>query len=258
MANIADKLGLTNEVREIKIGKSFGSNGNSCFHTIRYDFKPASVDTKKMAAVDIGEGNQVTVTVPHIEGSGTAQTVFKGSKKPYQKECVLIIDHDTGEITLEKLSCNVQLKKTRAEGNLRNRSITPVENVLSKKSPNQKGSPQKPLWSSSNHHSPVQKCSPLPRSPPNCSQQLSPTNQTSPSMPCLVPPTSNSNPKHSMFTPQEASLNSVENIVHSSTPANPVSRSSTSSQPPSSNVLPSMPKFSQLSEDLQLSESDSD
>lgn len=30
------------------------------------DFKPASVDMNKMATVDVGTNNQVTVTVPHL------------------------------------------------------------------------------------------------------------------------------------------------------------------------------------------------
>lgn len=77
------------------------------------DFKPASVDESKRATVDVGANHQVTVTVPHQNGSGTAQTVFKGSHRPYQRECVLIIDRTTGEITLEKLTNNIQLKKTR-------------------------------------------------------------------------------------------------------------------------------------------------
>lgn len=83
-----------------------------CFYVLD-DFKPASVDVKKMATVDVGSNNQVTVTVPHLDGAGTTHTVFKGNRKPYQKECVLIIDHSTGEITLEKLSNNIQVKKTR-------------------------------------------------------------------------------------------------------------------------------------------------
>ena len=78
------------------------------------DFKPASVDTSKMATVDILPNNEVNVTVPHCDSAGAAQTsVFRGPKKPYAKECVLIIDHNTGEITLERLSHNIQLKKTR-------------------------------------------------------------------------------------------------------------------------------------------------
>ena len=39
---------------------------------------------------------------------------FRGNlKEPGQKECVLIIDRHTGEITLEKLSGHMLLKKTR-------------------------------------------------------------------------------------------------------------------------------------------------
>lgn len=39
--------------------------------------------------------------------------MFKGNQRPYQKECVLIIDRSTGTITLERLSSNIQVKKTR-------------------------------------------------------------------------------------------------------------------------------------------------
>lgn len=97
------------------------------------DFKPASVDVNKIASVEVGSNHQVTVTVPHLgigfrslcaiyiklfnilDGAGVPQTVFKGSQRPYQKECVLIIDRVTGAITLEKLSSNIQVKKTRSE-----------------------------------------------------------------------------------------------------------------------------------------------
>jgi len=78
------------------------------------DFKPASVDINKPASVDISSANrEVTVTLPNFDGAGAAHTVYKGSHKDYTKECVLIIDHTTGEITLEKLTTNVQLKSTR-------------------------------------------------------------------------------------------------------------------------------------------------
>nr|CAI5863501.1 unnamed protein product [Callosobruchus analis] len=110
---MAEKLGLGNEVRELKIGQSFTNPKSTAFHTVKYDFKPASVDTSKKATVDVAGNNQVTVTVPHLDGAGVPQTVFKGSQRPYQKECVLIIDRATGEITLEKLSYNIQVKKTR-------------------------------------------------------------------------------------------------------------------------------------------------
>lgn len=107
---MADKLGLNPDIRELKLGSSFtNASKGSSFHTLRYDFKPASMDPNEVAKLDVGASNQVTVTVPH----GSRETVFKGSHKPYQKECVLIIDNVTGEITLEKLSNNIQLKKTR-------------------------------------------------------------------------------------------------------------------------------------------------
>lgn len=63
--------------------------------------------------------------MPHLDGAGTQQTVFKGSYRPYQKECVLIIDKVTGEITLEKLSNNIQLKKTRYVFELSNFTLDP-------------------------------------------------------------------------------------------------------------------------------------
>lgn len=63
----------------------------------------------------MGTNNQVTVTVPHLDGSGVPQTVFKGNQKKYTKECVLIVDKATGEITIERLTNNVSVKKTRSE-----------------------------------------------------------------------------------------------------------------------------------------------
>jgi len=128
---MAEKLGLGPEVRELKIGDSFLSN-KIAFHTLRYDFKPASVVTaSKHAIIEVGSNQQITVT--HMESGAAPQTVFKGSQKPYHKECVLIIDRTTGEITLEKLSTNIQLKKTRQEqqrsafNSVNSRPPTPVE-----------------------------------------------------------------------------------------------------------------------------------
>lgn len=113
-------LGLGSEVRELKIGQSFTNPKTTAFHTVKYDFKPASGDKNKknkISTLDVGNNHQVTVTEPHLDGAGAPQTVFKGSHRPYQKECVLIIDRVTNEITIEKLSCNIQVKKTRPEFN---------------------------------------------------------------------------------------------------------------------------------------------
>jgi ELL-associated factor len=110
----SEKLGLSNDVRELKFGPSFSGNGKGgSFHTVRYDFKPASVDSTKMATLDVGPNNQVTISIPHSDGVST--NVFKGARKPYTKECVLIVDHVTGEVVLEKLTHTIQVKKTRPE-----------------------------------------------------------------------------------------------------------------------------------------------
>ncbi|EHB05812.1 ELL-associated factor 2 [Heterocephalus glaber] len=101
--------------RVLKLGESFEKQPRYAFHTVRYDFKPASIDTSCEGHLEVGKGEQVTITLPNIEGSTTPVTVFKGSKKPYLKECILIINHDTGECRLEKLSSNITVKKTRVE-----------------------------------------------------------------------------------------------------------------------------------------------
>jgi len=110
---MAENFGIGPGPHELKIGSSFtGGRGGSKFRTIRYDFKPASVGGGSKGKVEIGEGNSLSVTVPH--SNGTTETNYKGNlKEPGEKECVLIIDRHTGEITLEKLSGHMLLKKTR-------------------------------------------------------------------------------------------------------------------------------------------------
>ncbi|KAJ8354318.1 hypothetical protein SKAU_G00218850 [Synaphobranchus kaupii] len=107
---------LDKEEHVLKLGESFQKRPKSSFHTIRYDFKPASIDTNCQGELQVGKGDEVTITLPHIPGSTPPMTVFKGNKRPYQKDCVLIMNHDTGEFMLEKLSSSIQVKKTRAEG----------------------------------------------------------------------------------------------------------------------------------------------
>ncbi|KAL4222776.1 chromatin modification-related protein VID21 [Mactra antiquata] len=132
-------LCVDNETHELKLGASFDPKSGVAYHSIRYDFKPASVDTSQEAQVEIGQGHHVTLTVPHVEGSGKTHTVYKGNKRSVSKECVLIIDHDTGTFTLERLNNNISVKKTRMEGSSKitstGRPLTPVESRL-KNSPN--------------------------------------------------------------------------------------------------------------------------
>nr|XP_039273112.1 ELL-associated factor 1-like [Styela clava] len=106
-----------NRPHKLVLGESFKRNSNSAFHMMRYDFKPASVDKNQAGQLEVGDTNEVTVSLPHMVGSKTPCTVYKGSKKPAQKDCVLIFDHNTGEFTLERISSQIQVKKTRVAGN---------------------------------------------------------------------------------------------------------------------------------------------
>ncbi|XP_048514012.1 ell-associated factor Eaf isoform X2 [Athalia rosae] len=146
-----------------------------------------------MAQVDVGTNNTMTVTVPHLDGAGTPHTVFKGSQRAYHKECVLIIDRTTGEVTLEKLSSNIQVKKTRTETksqsflsipgqNSNNRPFTPVEtkrspthgraNGRTKVTSGKKKEPTVQLHPK--QHSPLQVSPYHGKSPPNISTSSSP------------------------------------------------------------------------------------
>ncbi|CAL1611928.1 unnamed protein product [Knipowitschia caucasica] len=135
---------LDKEEHVLKLGESFEKRPKSAFHTIRYDFKPASIDTSCEGELQVGKGDEVTITLPHIPGSTPPMTVFKGNKRPYQKDCVLIINHDTGEFVLEKLSSSIQVKKTRAEGSSKIQARIEQQSVRSSQPSSQFRAPTKP------------------------------------------------------------------------------------------------------------------
>ncbi|XP_012692945.1 ELL-associated factor 1 [Clupea harengus] len=135
---------LDKEEHVLKLGESFEKRPKSSFHTIRYDFKPASIDTTCEGELQVGKGDEVTITLPHILGSTPPMTVFKGNKRPYQKDCVLIINHDTGEYILEKLASSIQVKKTRAEGSSKIQARIEQQSVRANQPPSQFRAPTKP------------------------------------------------------------------------------------------------------------------
>ncbi|KAM8968660.1 LOW QUALITY PROTEIN: ELL-associated factor 1-like [Sarcophilus harrisii] len=100
----------------LTLGESFEKRPKSSFHRIGYDFKPASIDKSGEGELQVGKGDEVTITLPNIPGSAAPVSVFKGNKRPYERDCILIINHDTGECVLENLSSNIQVKKIRTEG----------------------------------------------------------------------------------------------------------------------------------------------
>ncbi|CAG2110351.1 unnamed protein product, partial [Medioppia subpectinata] len=202
------------------------------------DFKPASVDREKAAVMDVEGNHKVTVTAPNTEGSGTSETVFKGSRKAHQKECVLIIDHKTGEITLEKLHQNITVKRTRqqnptkAHKQLTVRPNTPNDSKkLVPQLPHSQQKPNSPLTTnrqnSPNNANNKQKSSPNKANPNgqthSQSQRKSPSSNQpiSPSMPTLDTlhsMTTNGQqpaPPNNKPTPNKLSGNTVLNVPNS-------------------------------------------
>ncbi|KAL9967991.1 hypothetical protein ACROYT_G026315 [Oculina patagonica] len=150
---------------ELKLGSSFHSKGGpkTAFHTMRYDFKPASVDTTRPAELVVGDTNEITVTVPHVQDSGN--TVYRGSKRSCTKEFILVVDKDKKTFTLERIESTVpQLKKVRSS----NQSskpvklpVTPSTATLTKSHKNKTKSKKKPVESkAAKQTSPVKNASP--------------------------------------------------------------------------------------------------
>ena len=98
-------------VLPLKIGSSFSGSKMKTLHSVEYDFMPQSVNVNKNATFKVGQNNDITAILPHVDSAEIPQTEFHGSQKSHKKECVLIIDTVTGEVTLERLSADIQLKR---------------------------------------------------------------------------------------------------------------------------------------------------
>ena len=72
VTKMAEKFGIGSGPHELKIGNSFIKNKGQ-FHTIKYDFKPASLDPTAVGSVEIGDSNSLSVKVPHSNGSTETQ-----------------------------------------------------------------------------------------------------------------------------------------------------------------------------------------
>ncbi|XP_066302107.1 ELL-associated factor 1-like [Branchiostoma lanceolatum] len=256
MAEPRGGLVLDDKVHELEIGKSFDRTPKCAFHTIRYDFKPASVDTSQDAVLEVGENNDVTVTVPHIEGSGTSKTVFKGHKQPYRsKDCVLLIDPNSGTFTLEKLTSNMQVKKTRLEGKSKQ-----LQAGLRPSTPNQAGGSHPPPPSSTNP--PPTKTARKESPPESPLQSLSSPEQAASSPLIRIPDDGNnaedsgSDDEKGQSSSSSSSSGSDSDSESDSQPAKKEDPDKTTSGSHHHHKPPAF--MSQLCEDLELSESDSD
>ena len=97
---------------QVTVGASFGAAAAATHHTLRYSFKPTSVQWAQRGSLAIrGEG--ATLTMPATSASGTV--VFRGKVGPPKtSECVLICRD--GRWTLERLRSNfLHLKAERED-----------------------------------------------------------------------------------------------------------------------------------------------
>ncbi|KRX97779.1 ELL-associated factor 2 [Trichinella pseudospiralis] len=95
----------------LKLGKSLIKDAHS------NDFKPASMGDSGESIVELSEQNGVVITFPklNVEREVYDATIFKGAKRHHQKEYLLIFDHKNETFTLEQLTYDIQVKKTRDE-----------------------------------------------------------------------------------------------------------------------------------------------
>lgn len=164
-----------------------------------------------------------------LDGSGVPNTVFKGHTREYsKKDCLLIINRDTNEITLERLKCNVNVKKTRTEHANKIPPPKVMENNTQRHSSKTKVSTgaRKAAISFVPKHSPLQASPSYPHKSPSSAPQWQPNNtlQTLPSIPIIgddfepIPSTKtamNSLPTSLTLTQPSGSGNSVPQIIQS-------------------------------------------
>ncbi|KAL5962507.1 ELL-associated factor 1 [Taenia solium] len=98
---------------EVKLGRSFLDPSQNSFMTMRCDFLPASVDREQPGSIRIVNEKEVDVRLPNVPGAEQSSTLLKGNIRPVQKECLLIYNKTTGELTLERISKAAQLKNVR-------------------------------------------------------------------------------------------------------------------------------------------------
>ncbi|KAK0467715.1 RNA polymerase II transcription elongation factor-domain-containing protein [Desarmillaria tabescens] len=76
------------------------------FYSLRYNFKPSSVDTTKSGTLEVrkNQGDSATVTVEHPSTQSGEVHRFNGNENAAKDyACVLIFDEQTGRFSLEKL-----------------------------------------------------------------------------------------------------------------------------------------------------------
>lgn len=104
----------------VELGASFEAEPAEVFHTIKYDFKPQSIDYKQPGDVQVEANNRVNVQLHSTEDKTYTFTGKANSAK--DTECVLIFDEERKVFTLERLTNAIILKQLRTESGAKNKT----------------------------------------------------------------------------------------------------------------------------------------
>jgi len=139
--------GLPEGTYDLKIGQSFSKSSKNRpeYHTLRYDFKPKSVSAEPETYISISSNDDVQIAFANEDTDKV--TMYRGSSKPIKdgKECLLIFDEELGEMRLEKIVSNLNVKQTRGTDlELENLWRKEIGNIRKVKKINRKPKPTSP------------------------------------------------------------------------------------------------------------------
>ncbi|XXG45883.1 hypothetical protein AAC387_Pa02g0848 [Persea americana] len=110
---------------DLTLGSSFKDNASSKFFTLRYEFKPASIDKNQPGSLHKNKENRVTVEFQNNQ-PGKPKVAFEGNTEDYKdNDCVLFFDGET--FRLERLHRAVKrLRYVRVHGESSAAAVAPV------------------------------------------------------------------------------------------------------------------------------------
>ncbi|EGC36161.1 hypothetical protein DICPUDRAFT_22775, partial [Dictyostelium purpureum] len=93
---------------DVILGKTMNDDANEHYHTIQYNIKPKSLDTKK-AVIKMNQGT-LQVQHNHINVNNNEKFDYSGSYKPCKEiECFLIFEN--GSFRLERQVSSTLIKR---------------------------------------------------------------------------------------------------------------------------------------------------
>eukprot|EP00039_Didymoeca_costata_P000309 m.45085 g.45085 ORF g.45085 m.45085 type:complete len:228 (-) comp10185_c0_seq2:193-876(-) len=109
--NTSNVMWKAGEEYPVVLGETFSNNCSTQYHSVRYDFKPASIDTSTPGNLNVTAGTQkVKLQLNSTEGGEKIK--FEGPASHATKECILLFDSDKKAFRLEKLCKSIKLKHT--------------------------------------------------------------------------------------------------------------------------------------------------